>query len=105
MTKSECTASLFTALTETSRWRLNIADRYNGDPRYARAARKLAKLASETPTLTDESWDALRPHFETARWRECVNQAARQVGFFHRKASFPFFLRILLRLLTEPATA
>jgi hypothetical protein len=103
--KSECTASLFTALTRTASWRLNLAEQYTGDHRYARAAKKLAKLADETPSLSNESWELLRPHFNSERWRECLRQTSRQVGFSIKKMSLTFYIRNLIGILSEPVTA
>ncbi len=102
--KSDCIESLFTALTKTSRWRRKLVDQYT-DPRNARAAEKLAKLADEAPNLSNACWEVLKPHFNSnpARWRACLSQAARQIGFVHNTTSFPFFVRVLIGLLSDSA--
>jgi hypothetical protein len=100
--KSDCTESLFAALIKTSLWRRKLVDQYT-DPRNARAAEQLAKLADDVSSLSNEYWEVLKPHFNSSptRWRECLSQAARQIGFLHKKTSFPFFVRNLIGLLTE----
>jgi hypothetical protein len=100
MTKTLCTAALSTALTTASQWRGKLADQYL-DPRNARAAKKLAKLASEAPNLSDAQWESL--DFESPRWSEALRQATRQVGFLYRKMSFGFFVRRLAGALSVEA--
>jgi hypothetical protein len=75
--KSDCIESLFTGLTKASRWRLKLVDQYT-DPRNASAAEKLAKLADETPSLSNEYWEVLKPHFHSSptRWREALSLAS-----------------------------
>jgi hypothetical protein len=104
--KSDCIESLFAALIKTSLWRRKLVDQYT-DPRNARAAEQLAKLADEAANLSDPYWQLLSPHFNSSptRWRECLSQAARQIGFLHKKTSFPFFVRNLIGLLSESAAA
>src|ERR1700687_1284151 len=104
--KSDCTESLFAALIKTSLWRRKLVDQYT-DPRNAPASQKLADLADEASSLSDAYWELLKPHFNSnpTRWRECLSQAARQIGFLHKKTSFPFFVRNLIGLLSESATA
>ena len=105
MTKLESANALSAALTSTSKWRLNNAEKYPADKRYERAARKLAKLADESKSLSDESWRLLEPHFNSARWHEALREVSRQIGF-HRKMSLRFFVRSLARLLSAtPASA
>jgi hypothetical protein len=100
--KSDCIESLFAALIKTSLWRRKLVDQYT-DPRNARAAVQLAKLADDASTLSDAYWEALKPHFNSrpTQWRECLSQAARQIGFLHKKTSFSFFVRNLIGLLSE----
>jgi len=100
--KSDAIESLFTALTKTSLWRRKLVDQYT-DPRNARAAEQLAKLADDASSLSDNYWEVLKPYFNSSptRWRECLSQAARQIGFLHKKTSFPFFVRNLIGLLSE----
>jgi hypothetical protein len=57
-----------------------LAVQYPGDSRNFKAAKKLAELAEETPTLSDEYWKLLKPYFNSdpVRWRES-SRAARWV--------------------------
>jgi len=104
--KSDCIESISAGLTKTSRWRQKLVDQYT-DPRNAHAAKKLAELADETSSLSDEYWESLKPHFNSspAHWRESLSQATRLVGFVHKKTSFPFFIRNLIGLLSQPSVA
>ncbi len=102
--KAEMIQSISTSLTNTASWRLGLQEKHP-DHRNARAAKLLAKLAEDAANLSDMDWELLRSHFESNRWAECVRQVSRLVGFAHRKASLAFFLRNLIRLLDEPATA
>src|SRR5216684_6771539 len=106
-TISDCTESLFTALTKTSEWRKKLAVQYPADSRNFKAAKKLAELAEETPTLSDEYWKLLKPYFNSnpVRWREALSKATRQVSFVHQKTSFPFFVRELIKFLSESSIA
>jgi hypothetical protein len=101
--KPDCVASILSALKKTSCWRLKLSGQYP-DTRNAHASVMLAKLADEAPSLSDAYFDILKPHFNSnpARWREALSQSARQIGFLHNNASFPFFVRILIGLLSEP---
>jgi hypothetical protein len=83
-------------------WRLAIDEKYP-DRRNARSAKLLKNLAGEAAHLSDEQFAAL--DFQSGRWNDCLRKASRQVGYFYKKASFPFFLRSLIRLLDEPAIA
>jgi hypothetical protein len=60
--------------------------RYPSDPRNARAAECLLKLASEANELSDADWSRLAPHASWANehWREAISQTARAVGFQHK---------------------
>jgi hypothetical protein len=62
----------------------------------------LRKLAADAPSLTDEAWSKLEPHFEwgSETFREAVSQTARQVGFHHKSKSFPFFVKNLVAVLS-----
>ncbi len=99
--KSACAESICTALTKSSNWRDKLAVQYPQDARNKRAAEKLAKLAEQTPTLSDHYWHEIKPHFNSnpTHWRECLSQATRQVGFIHKTTSFPFFVRTLIDFL------
>ena len=104
--KSDCTESIFTALNKTTRWRNKLADQYPADVRNLRAAEKLAMIAGDASNLSNDYWDALKPHFNSnpAHWRECLSKAARQIGFIHNTTSFPFFVRNFLGLLSNPVS-
>lgn len=103
--KSECVDSLFTGLTKTKNWRKKLTGQYT-DTRNAYAAEKLARLAEQAPTLSDAYWEILKPHFNNpVRWRECLSQATRQIGFVHKTTSFPFFVRNLIALLADSTAA
>jgi hypothetical protein len=101
---SDCIESLTAGLIKTSRWRWKLADQYPSDSRNAKAAKMLAKLADETPMLSDTYWQLLKPYFNSdpQRWRDVLSKASRQVSFLHQKTSFPFFVRGLLGILSEP---
>ena len=103
MTKNDCVASIATALTSASHWRASLDNRFP-DHRNARAARLLAKLAGETPSLSEEQWAALAPFVGSPAWGEALKRAARLVGFHRRRMSLGYFLRSLARLLEAPAT-
>jgi hypothetical protein len=105
MTKKDCIQSLRASLASTAQWRLNIADKCPTDRRYARAAQRLEKLASEVPSLSDSQFAALEPHFKSNRWYEALRHVSRQIGFSIRKASLQFFVRCLVRALDEPTPA
>jgi hypothetical protein len=102
MSKTDCINSLRTALTNTSLWRLNLADR---DPRCERAARRLARLAEDTANLSDSHWAALEPHFKSDRWNECLRQTSRLLGFAVKKMSLGYFVKKLAGRLSEPTPA
>ncbi len=104
--KSDCIESLSAGLTKASRWRRKLVDQYT-DPRNSYAAEKLAQLAEETPSLSDEYFELLKPYFNSSptRWREALSQATRLVGFVHKKTSFTFFVRNLIGLLSQPSVA
>jgi hypothetical protein len=105
-TKFDCTESLSTALTKASLWRQKLTVQYPADSRNSKAAKRLAELADETPTLSTEYWKLLKPCFNSdpARWREALSKATRQVSFVHQKMSFPFFVRELIKLLSESSS-
>jgi hypothetical protein len=103
-TKFDCTESLSTALHKASLWRNRLTVQYPADSSNQNAAKRLAELADEAPTLSDDYWLLLKPYFNSdpARWREALSKANRQVSFVHQKTSFPFFVRELIKILEEP---
>jgi hypothetical protein len=82
-----------------------MATRYPSDPRNARAAQCLAKLATEATGLADVDWLRLQPHagWASERFREAISMAARQVGFTNKIRDFPSFVSCLLDVLSQPA--
>jgi hypothetical protein len=103
--KEKCSESISAGLAKASQWRAKLSNQYP-DHRNARSAKLLAKLSGESASLSNEYWELLRPHFNSARWNECVRQANRQVGFAFRKMSLTFYIRNLIGILSEPpATA
>jgi hypothetical protein len=103
MTKTACITSLHTSLTQTASWRAKLSD--TGDRRYARAAKRLEKLAGEAASLTDSQWAALEPHFKSDRWHDAVRQTSRLLGFAIKKMSLSYFVHKLVGLLEAPATS
>ena len=99
--KSACIESMHTAITKTRDWRGRLAEQYPQDTRNKRAEVKLAKLADQTSSLTNQHWDVLKPFFneQPTRWRDCLSQATRQIGFAHKTTSFPFFVRNVISFL------
>jgi hypothetical protein len=51
--KIDCVDALIFGLNRTAQWRQKMAARYPSDPRNARAADCLAKLATDATALTD----------------------------------------------------
>jgi cyclopropane fatty-acyl-phospholipid synthase-like methyltransferase len=102
--KSDCAQSIAFGLHRTANWRDKIFERYS-DQRAVWAAGALRKLADDVPNLTDESWEKLKPHYDygSERWREAISAAAREIGFSHKSKSFPFFVKNLIGVLSQPA--
>ena len=61
--KIDCVDALIFGLNRTAQWRQKMAARYPSDPRNARAADCLAKLATDATALTDNDWIQLREIF------------------------------------------
>jgi hypothetical protein len=99
--KPRCIESIYAAITKTGDWRGKLAVQYPEDTRNKRAEAKLARLADQASSLSDHHWEALKPFFNghPTRWRECLSQATRQIGFIHKTTSFPFFVRNLIGFL------
>jgi beta-lactamase superfamily II metal-dependent hydrolase len=104
--KNDCIDSLTKVLESTASWRRVLVPKFD-DPRNLRAAETLENLAVEASSLTDEQWSAIELHFTSGwnskKWRDGLNQAARSVGFHHR-AKGNFFVKVLLQNLS-PANA
>lgn len=98
--KSACVKSIHTGIVKTKDWRDRLAAQYPNDTRNKRAAEKLAKLADQTSNLTNHDWEILKPFFsDLVRWRDCISQTTRQIGFVHNATSFQFFIRTLIGFL------
>jgi hypothetical protein len=84
LTKQDCSESIAQYVERTAVWRRSLAVKFPGDPRNARAAETLEKIAIDAAELTDEQWSLLRPNFggwASETWRDALGLAARQVGF------------------------
>ena len=57
--KIDCIDTLIFGLNRTAHWRKKMAAKYPSDPRNARAADFLTKLATDACELTDEAWSQL----------------------------------------------
>jgi hypothetical protein len=99
--KPGCIESMYTAITKTGDWRDRLAVQYPQDTRNKRAAEKLAKLADQTSSLSDQYWEVLKPFYNEhpTLWRDCLSKATRQIGFVHKTTSFPFFVRNVIAFL------
>jgi hypothetical protein len=105
--KVDCIDALVFGLNRTSQWRQKMAARYPSDPRNARAAECLSRLAIEAAGLSDGAWLLLQPHcgWANERWREAISQAARAAGFQHKIKDLPSFVNHLLDVLSQPRVA
>ena len=59
----DCIDSLAFGLNRTAEWRKKMAIRYPSDPRNARAAECLSRLAIEAAGLCDDAWLKMQPHY------------------------------------------
>jgi len=105
--KQDCAESISHRLTKTRAWRENLSTQYPDDERNLRAAASLAELAKEAAALSDETWEELKPFykFDCFLWREAVSLTARRVGFQYGRATFPFLVRNLIRVLSSSNAA
>src|SRR5882672_10735225 len=98
--KNDCIDSLTKVLESTASWRRALVPKF-ADPRNLRAGETLEKLANEASSLTDEQWSAIEPHFvsgwNSKKWRDGLNAAARSVGFHNRARDLNFFVKVLLQ--------
>jgi hypothetical protein len=99
--KSECVDSIVRMLERTSEWRRAISPNFN-DPRIARAADTLDKLAVDASAMTDEQFFLLEDYFawNSLQWRNALSQTARQIGFHNRSKDFGAFVRALAHELS-----
>ena len=105
--KIDCTDSLIFGLNRSTKWRQGMTAKYPSDPRNARAAECLAKLATDASKLTDEAWLELKPHcgWANERFCEAISQTARAMGFMHKIKDLPSFVKHLLDVLSQPVAA
>ena len=90
-------------LTRTRDWRQRTAAKYPGDPRNARAADCLTKLATEATMLTDADWLQLKPYagWASETFRDGITQAARAVGFQNKITDLHSYVQHLLHVLSQ----
>ena len=105
--KIDAIDSLIFGLNRTAEWRKKMAARYPSDPRNARAAECLAKLATDATGLSDGAWLLLQPYSEWAseNWRASISNAARTVGFQKKISDLPSFVGHLVDVLSQPSVA
>jgi hypothetical protein len=105
--KIDCVDALIFGLNRTANWRQKMAAKYPSDPRNARAADCLSKLAACANELTDEAWSQLQPHsgWASERWRESISQTARDVGFRKKIKNLPSFVSSLVDVLSQEEIA
>jgi hypothetical protein len=105
--KQDCIESLTGGLKSTSAWRKVTSARFPDDTRNVKAAKILDRLAVEAINLTDAQWLELSPYFGWASetWRNGLNQASRQIGFFHRAGDLDVFVKILIQNLSVSCVA
>ena len=98
--KHECIAAIVKGCSYTSAWRKALIARWPDDPRNARAAVALDKLAEDAESLTDGQWSELQPYYSWASeaWRNGLNQTTRQAGF-HFRGELSVFVKALLENL------
>jgi hypothetical protein len=98
--KIDCVDSLTIGLNRTALWRKKMAAKFPSDPRNARAAERLAELATDTAELTDDEFALLKPHCGRAEpWREAISKTARMVAFQHKIKDLPSFVETLVGVL------
>jgi hypothetical protein len=99
--KSECIDAIVRMLERTSAWRRSIAPNFE-DPRIARAADTLDKLAVDATAMSDEQFQSLEKYFawDSLQWRNGLSLAARQIGFHNRSNDFGAFVRALVHELS-----
>ena|SRR5882672_2105161 len=104
--KNDCIDSLTKVLESTASWRRALVPKFD-DPRNLRAEETLEKLAVDVANLTDGQWEALKPHFASGwnskKWRDGLNAAARSVGYHNRARDLNFFVKVLVQQLSFAA--
>ncbi|MGY3588526.1 hypothetical protein ACVIGB_002515 [Bradyrhizobium sp. USDA 4341] len=106
--KDDCIESIARSLERTAAWRRTLVVKFPDDPRNAKAAEALEKLALAATDITEAQWSELQPKFggwESQTWRNALSQSARVIGFQHRSVNFNFFVKILLQNLTAESVS
>jgi hypothetical protein len=100
--KQSCIDSLCGNFTRSAIWRRGLQAKYN-DPRNARAAETLDKLAGEANDLSDEAWQQLKPYFSWScgKWSDAVSLASRRVEFQRNVKTLPAYVDQLAGILSE----
>jgi hypothetical protein len=96
--RRDCVDSIVFGLNKTSEFRARKAKQYPEDPRNARAAETLKKLANDATEVTDDLWKLLQLFYDpdSTTWRDAICQATKDVGFSNRSRDFQFFIRSLI---------
>ena len=99
--KLDCAESIIRAMERTASWRKTISANFN-DERNIKASETLERLAVNAAGMTEEHWEALKPHFAWSSqiFRDALFNATRQVGFSHKSKSFDSFVRLVVRQLS-----
>ena len=102
--KVDCIDALIFGLNRSAMWRRKMATKYPADPRNARATDCLSRLAIEANTLSDDDWQALKPHagWASERFREAISQTARTVKFQNKITNLGSFVKHLVDALSQP---
>jgi predicted aminopeptidase len=82
-TKQNCALSLRGSLRRAANWRRSMQAKYPEDDRNGLAAETLDRIASDTASLSDDSWAKLQNYYSwcSEPWNEAVAKASRLVGF------------------------
>jgi hypothetical protein len=96
--RQECVDLIAHKLSKTAEWRLVQAKRFPGDARNARAAERLAELATAANGLPDDVWEGLKPHYHWSneKFGEVISATNRNVVFRYSTPDFPTYTRNLL---------
>jgi hypothetical protein len=88
--------SIIDSLTRSATWRRQMAQKWRGDPRNARAAIALDKLSqSDSREVTAATWAAVEPHLGKQMTDDVLSEAGREVGFARRCTTIEGFLSLV----------
>jgi hypothetical protein len=88
--------SIISGLAASATWRRQLARKWPGDPRNARAAVALDKLAqSDSCEVSAETWAAIEPHFGNFMAVDVLSEACRECGFKARYTNIDHFLIVV----------